>query len=70
VRADTEDVYPSLILLLFICMALVLAVFLVSLDMTIVATAIPRITNEFKSLDQVSTYPNSIREEEDPNANC
>lgn len=52
---DTEDAYPSPTLLVFICLALVLALFLVSLDMTIVATAIPRITDEFKSLDQEST---------------
>jgi hypothetical protein len=50
-------------------MALVLAVFLVSLDMTIVATAIPRITDEFKSLDQESTYHNNIYEEQESNAN-
>jgi hypothetical protein len=69
VTVGTEDIYPSLTLLLFICMALVLAVFLVSLDMTIVPTAIPRITDEFKSLDQESTYHNNIYEEQGSNAN-
>ena len=33
-----------------------LSIFLFALDMTIVATAIPRITDEFNSLDQVGWY--------------
>jgi hypothetical protein len=46
-------------------MALVLTIFLVSLDMTIVATAIPCITNEFKSLDQESTYQTTFTKSRD-----
>lgn len=51
-----EEVYPGPFALAFIIVALVLSIFLVSLDMTIVATAIPQITDEFKSLDQVGWY--------------
>lgn len=48
--------YPKGPRLAFIIVALVMAMFLVALDMTIVATAIPRITDEFHSLDQVGWY--------------
>ncbi|KZZ97450.1 Major facilitator superfamily domain, general substrate transporter [Moelleriella libera RCEF 2490] len=39
-----------------IVLALLLIVFMFALDMTIVATAIPKITNDFHSLDDVSWY--------------
>ncbi|KXG50410.1 Major facilitator superfamily domain, general substrate transporter [Penicillium griseofulvum] len=50
--------YPSGIRLvvIIIIVALVLTMFMVALDMTIVATAIPRITDEFHSLYQVGWY--------------
>jgi len=51
----TEE-YPKGFRLAFIMVALVMAMFLVALDMTIVATAIPRITDDFHSLDQVGWY--------------
>ena len=54
-ETETLD-YPHAFKLTFIIVALVLSVFLVALDMTIVATAIPRITDEFHSLDQVGWY--------------
>ena len=54
-RVTTSD-YPHALKLTFIIIALVLSVFLVALDMTIVATAIPRITDEFHSLSQVGWY--------------
>ena len=54
-RIDTSD-YPSALPLAMITLALVLSIFLVALDMTIVATAIPRITDQFHSLDQVGWY--------------
>ena len=54
-RIATSD-YPHGVKLAFIIVALVLSIFLVALDMTIVATAIPRITDEFHSLDQVGWY--------------
>ncbi|KAM3447850.1 hypothetical protein MY3296_008329 [Beauveria thailandica] len=53
--AETEQ-YSSGMRLAMIVVALVLTIFLVALDMTIVATAIPRITDEFQSLDQVGWY--------------
>ena len=54
-RIATAD-YPRAFELSLIVVALVLSMFLVSLDMTIVATAIPRITDEFHSLDDVGWY--------------
>jgi MFS family permease len=39
-----------------IVVALVCSIFLVALDMTIVATAIPQITEDFHSLDQIGWY--------------
>ena len=54
-RIGTAD-YPTSWRLWLIVVALVLSIFLVALDMTIVATAIPTITDEFKSLDQVGWY--------------
>ena len=53
---DQKEVYPSSIALGFIIVALVLSIFIVALDMTIVATAIPQITTVFGSLDQVGWY--------------
>ena len=54
-RINTAD-FPTKSKLAFIVLALVLSIFLVSLDMTIVATAIPRITDEFNSLQDVGWY--------------
>ncbi|KAK7888430.1 hypothetical protein LTR67_008776 [Exophiala xenobiotica] len=54
-RIDTSD-YPSAFPLAMIVVALACSIFLVALDMTIVATAIPRITDQFHSLDQVGWY--------------
>ena len=57
VRDDaTPGEYPSGLRLIFIIVALVLGIFLVSLDLTIVATAIPKITSEFHGLDDVAWY--------------
>ncbi|KAI4121310.1 MAG: hypothetical protein LQ338_006441 [Usnochroma carphineum] len=50
------DEYPSGLRLVFVVLALVLSIFLVSLDLTIVATAIPKITDQFHGLDDVSWY--------------
>ncbi len=54
-RIATGD-YPKAYKLAMIVVALILSIFLVALDMTIVATAIPKITDEFHSLDQVGWY--------------
>ena len=48
--------YPQGLSLFFIVLGLILSIFLASLDMTIVATAIPRITDELGGLDKVSWY--------------
>ncbi|KAK9342150.1 major facilitator superfamily domain-containing protein [Lipomyces starkeyi] len=56
-RTQTEpDEYPTGPRLIFIVLALVLSIFLVCLDLTIVATAIPKITDEFHGLEDVSWY--------------
>jgi EmrB/QacA subfamily drug resistance transporter len=52
---DQAD-YPSGMKLAIIISALALAVFLMALDNTIIATAIPRITDQFKSLNDVGWY--------------
>ena len=54
--SSREEEYPAAFRLAMIIMALALSIFLVALDMTIVATAIPRITDQFHSLDQVGWY--------------
>ncbi|KAH6684655.1 MFS gliotoxin efflux transporter glia [Halenospora varia] len=56
VEQQTNGEYPGWYQLLFILVALILGMFLVSLDMTIVATAIPKITDKFHSIDQVGWY--------------
>ncbi|KAI8945469.1 MFS general substrate transporter [Xylaria longipes] len=52
---DTSE-YPHGFKLAMIVVALVLSMFLISIDLTIVSTAIPRITDEFKSLLDVAWY--------------
>ncbi|KAJ2977175.1 hypothetical protein NQ176_g4522 [Zarea fungicola] len=48
--------YPKGLEAFFIMVALVLSITLCSLDQTIVATAIPKITDQFHSLDDISWY--------------
>jgi MFS family permease len=55
-----EIEYPHGPRLFFILSSLILSVFLVSLDRTILATAIPRITTSFHSLSQVGWYGSSF----------
>ncbi|KAL4796627.1 MFS general substrate transporter [Aspergillus venezuelensis] len=56
--AATEDdaEYPHGISLALIVLAVILAIFLISLDQTILGTAIPKITDEFGGLDKVSWF--------------
>ena len=54
--ASIGDQFPHSFKLVSIVIALALSIFLVSLDMTIVATAIPEITSEFNSLPDVGWY--------------
>ncbi|MCJ1245267.1 hypothetical protein MMC30_002470 [Trapelia coarctata] len=56
VEANDDTQYPSSTRLGLILLALCLAIFLTSLDMTIVSTAIPAITDEFNSLDDIGWY--------------
>ncbi|KIH92821.1 efflux pump antibiotic resistance protein [Sporothrix brasiliensis 5110] len=51
-----EDDYPHGAKLGFIVLALALSIFLMSLDFTIVATAIPKITDQFHGLNDVAWY--------------
>ena len=51
-----QDPYPQGIKLILIIIALILSIFLSALDSTIVATAIPKITDQFGSLDDVGWY--------------
>jgi hypothetical protein len=51
-----EIVYPSGVKLIMIIIALCLAVFLFALDQTIIATAIPRITDHFHSVQDIGWY--------------
>ncbi|KAJ6255915.1 MFS-type efflux pump [Drechslerella dactyloides] len=53
---EPEHVYPKGTALASIIIALILAIFLVALDRTIISTAIPVITNEFNSLGDVGWY--------------
>ncbi|KAL9101619.1 MAG: hypothetical protein Q9163_003138 [Psora crenata] len=53
---EKSDEYPSGLRLVFIVLALVLGIFLVSFDLVILATAIPKITSGFHGLDEVSWY--------------
>ncbi|PGG98474.1 hypothetical protein AJ80_09535 [Polytolypa hystricis UAMH7299] len=54
---DGDEIkYPGIKTVLAVMVAVYLAIFLVALDRTIIATAIPRITDEFHSLDDVGWY--------------
>ncbi|KAI0153184.1 MFS general substrate transporter [Xylariaceae sp. FL1272] len=48
--------YPSGLNLILVTFALMLNIFLILLDGSIVSTAVPKITNEFSSLDHVGWY--------------
>ncbi|KAF7341341.1 DHA14-like major facilitator [Mycena venus] len=56
VPSPVEDHLPHGAQLALLILALGLSVFLVALDNTIIATAIPKITDEFASLDDVGWY--------------
>ncbi|KAI1644025.1 MFS transporter [Daldinia loculata] len=57
--ADADQQYPAFWKLVLLLIALCMAMLVVSLDSTILATAIPRITNDFNSLDDVAWYGSS-----------
>lgn len=54
-REDGSE-YPEGVPFALLCLALCLSVFLMALDTTIIATAIPKITDEFQSLTDVGWY--------------
>lgn len=56
VEAEDTTEYPTGIKFTLICVALAAMVFLVALDQTIVSTAVPRITAEFNSFQDVGFY--------------
>jgi MFS family permease len=55
-KPNDSPEYPQGFRLAAVLVAIVLSVFFVALDRTIIATAIPRITDEFHSLDEVGWY--------------
>lgn len=57
---DTAEQYPPLSTKLLVGIGLFLAVFLVGLDQTIVATALPKISDHFNSLNDVGWYASAF----------
>ncbi|GAB1197136.1 hypothetical protein APSETT444_006426 [Aspergillus pseudonomiae] len=55
-QKEEEEEYPSSWRLGLITIALALAIFCLALDNTIISTAIPKITDQFKSLEDVGWY--------------
>ena len=55
-RQQSEIEYPPTRTVVLVMISLLLALFLVSLDRTIIATAIPKMTDEFHSLDDIGWY--------------
>ncbi|MCJ1404849.1 hypothetical protein MMC11_008075 [Xylographa trunciseda] len=55
----SEPEYPTGLSLAFITLGLCLAIFLTGLDRTVLATAIPKITSQFHSLDDIGWYGSS-----------
>jgi hypothetical protein len=58
-EAEDESKYPKALQLYLLTFGLFLSTFVVALDNTIIATAIPRITTVFNSLDDVGWYGSS-----------
>lgn len=58
-KTDDEVVYPTGAKVVLILAALCMSVFLVALDQTIISTAIPKITDEFKSISDIGWYGSS-----------
>ncbi|OQE47447.1 hypothetical protein PENCOP_c001G01603 [Penicillium coprophilum] len=56
---EDESIYPSFRKSLLVTISLCLTLFCVSLDETVLVTAIPRITNQFHSLNDVGWYGSS-----------
>ncbi|KAK0251709.1 hypothetical protein LTS09_013169 [Friedmanniomyces endolithicus] len=54
--SNGEQVFPPFRQRVVVMVAILLAVFLIALDRTIIATAIPKITDEFHSLNNIGWY--------------
>ena len=61
-KLSDEPEYPTGAKLGIIIASLCLSVFLMALDNTIIATAIPKITNHFQSLDDVGWYGSGMQQ--------
>lgn len=57
---NDESQYPSMKIVIPTILALYLAVFLTALDRTIIGVAIPAISNEFKSFNQIAWYESAF----------
>lgn len=55
-RTQSEIEYPPPAQAAIVMIALMLAIFLVALDRTILATAVPKMTDDFHSLDDIGWY--------------
>ncbi|KAK4229590.1 major facilitator superfamily domain-containing protein [Podospora fimiseda] len=55
-RNSEDDQYPSGLKTVLLSSAALVCIFLIALDQTIIGTAIPRITDQFKSLSDISWY--------------
>jgi hypothetical protein len=55
-ESDGNEFLVTKTRLALITVALFLTVFLTALDQTIIATALPKITDEFKALDDIAWY--------------
>ncbi|KAK1818169.1 hypothetical protein LTR12_007447 [Friedmanniomyces endolithicus] len=58
--SNGEQVFPPFRQRVIVMIAILLAVFLIALDRTIIATAIPKITDEFHSLNDIGWYVHTI----------
>ncbi|KAJ5397645.1 hypothetical protein N7509_005758 [Penicillium cosmopolitanum] len=56
VQETTEPEYPPFSKVIIVILALYLAIFLVALDQTIIGVAIPKITDQFKSISDIAWY--------------
>ncbi|KAK2611785.1 hypothetical protein N8I77_005109 [Diaporthe amygdali] len=54
--SDEKITYPSIFIRVVVVVSLMLATFLIALDMSIIGTAIPQITTEFNSMADVGWY--------------
>lgn len=55
-ESTEEPKYPSMSKIIIIVLAIYLAAFLVALDQTIIGVAIPKITDQFKSISDIAWY--------------